>query len=66
VVISGHVRVGAGSFLGVNVTIGNGVTIGRNCVLGAGTLLLKDAVDGGVYRASETERSRVPSSRLQI
>ncbi len=66
VVISGRVHVGAGSFLGVNVTIGNGVTIGRNCVLGAGTLLLKDAADGSVYRANETERSRVPSSRLQI
>jgi len=65
VVISGGVRVGRGTFIGVNSTIRDHVSIGERCVIGAGSLLVADAADEGVYSAPASERSRVPSSRLR-
>lgn len=65
VVISGGVRIGRGTFIGVNSTIRDHVSVGERCVIGAGSLLVADAADGGVYSAPASERSRVPSSRLR-
>jgi len=65
VVVSGGVRVGRRSFLGVNATLRNHITIGERCVVGAGALLLSDAAPEGVYMGTASERSRVPSSRLR-
>ena len=65
VVVSGGVRVGRRSFLGVNATLRNHITVGERCVIGAGALLLNDAEPEGVYMGTASERSRVPSSRLR-
>ena len=65
VVVSGGVRVGRRSFLGVNSTLRNGIVVGERCVIGAGALILSDAADEGVYMGTASERSRVPSSRLR-
>lgn len=65
VVISGGVRVGQNTFIGVNSTVRDHVSIGARCVIGAGSLILADAEPEGVYVASASERSRVPSSRLR-
>jgi sugar O-acyltransferase (sialic acid O-acetyltransferase NeuD family) len=65
VVISGGVRVGRGTFIGVNSTIRDHVSIGERCVIGAGSLIVADTAEEGVYSAPATERSRVPSSRLR-
>jgi sugar O-acyltransferase (sialic acid O-acetyltransferase NeuD family) len=65
VVVSGGVRIGAGSFVGVNVTLRDHVTIGRKCVLGAGALVLEDQPDYSVVAPRETERSKIPSTRLR-
>lgn len=65
VVVSGGVRVGRRSFLGVNATLRDHITIGERCVIGAGALLLNDAEPEGVYMGTASERSRVPSSRLR-
>jgi sugar O-acyltransferase (sialic acid O-acetyltransferase NeuD family) len=65
VVISGGVRIGAGSFVGVNVTIRDYVSIGRKCVLGAGALILENVPDEGVYAPRGTERAKIPSTRLR-
>jgi sugar O-acyltransferase (sialic acid O-acetyltransferase NeuD family) len=65
VVISGSVNVGEGSFLGVNSTVRDNVNLGSHVVLGAGSLLLSDAPDNGVYIGGATEMSRVPSNRLR-
>ena len=65
IVVSGGVRIGRGSFVGVNVTIRDHVTIGRKCLIGAGALILEDAEDEGVYAPRGTERARVPSTRLR-
>ena len=65
VVISGRVQIGEQCFIGVNATIRNHIKVGEKCVIGAGVLLLEDADPGGVYAATSTDRSKVPSSRLR-
>ena len=65
VVVSGGVEIGEQSFIGVNATLRDHIKVGERCVIGAGALLLSDAEAEGVYLGKETERSRVPSSRLR-
>jgi sugar O-acyltransferase (sialic acid O-acetyltransferase NeuD family) len=65
VVVSGNVVVGANSFLGVNATIQDGIKIGANNVIGAGAHIGANTDDESVFRATPTEKSRVPSSRLR-
>jgi sugar O-acyltransferase (sialic acid O-acetyltransferase NeuD family) len=65
VVVSGGVRIGQASFVGVNVTIRDHVAIGKQCVLGAGALVLEDQPDFSVVAPRGTERSKVPSTRLR-
>jgi sugar O-acyltransferase (sialic acid O-acetyltransferase NeuD family) len=65
VVVSGGVQVGESCFLGVNSTFRDHVKVGARCVVGANSLVTSDVEAEGVYAASPTERSRVPSSRLR-
>jgi sugar O-acyltransferase (sialic acid O-acetyltransferase NeuD family) len=65
VVISGGVVVGEQCFIGVNASLRDRVEVGERCVLGAGTLLLSSAAADGVYMGCETQRSKVPSTRLR-
>jgi sugar O-acyltransferase (sialic acid O-acetyltransferase NeuD family) len=65
VVVSGGVRIGARSFVGVNVTIRDHVSIGERCVLGAGALVLENLAAGSVVAPRGSEVSAVPSHRLR-
>jgi sugar O-acyltransferase (sialic acid O-acetyltransferase NeuD family) len=65
VVVSGGVEIGEQCFVGVNATLRDHIKIGEKCVIGAGALMLSDARAEGIYNVAETERSRVPSSRLR-
>lgn len=49
VVIPGHVRVGAYSFLGVNATLRHAITIAPRTLIGAGAVVTRDTEEGGVY-----------------
>jgi len=49
VVISGYVRVGRRSFLGVNATLRNSITIAEQTLVGAGAVIMKDTKPKGVY-----------------
>jgi acetyltransferase-like isoleucine patch superfamily enzyme len=42
------VRIGEGSWLGINVCILPGVTLGRNCVVAANSVVTRSVPDGGV------------------
>jgi sugar O-acyltransferase (sialic acid O-acetyltransferase NeuD family) len=64
-VISGNCRIGQGSFIGVNATLRDNITIGAFNVIGAGTLILADTPDHGVFMGEATPMSRVPSNRLR-
>jgi len=65
VVVSGGVEIGECCFIGVNVTLRDHIRIGDRCLIGAGAILLSDAEPEGVYLASATERSKVPSGRVR-
>ena len=49
VVVSGHVRVGTRSFIGVNATLRNSITIAPQTLVGAGAVIMKDTKPKGVY-----------------
>jgi sugar O-acyltransferase (sialic acid O-acetyltransferase NeuD family) len=49
VVISGYVRVGTRSFIGVNATLRNSITIAPQTLIGAGAIIMKDTQAKGVY-----------------
>jgi sugar O-acyltransferase (sialic acid O-acetyltransferase NeuD family) len=64
VVVSGHVRVGTRSFIGVNATVRNDITIAPESVIGAGAVIMKDTRPKGVYLA---ERAKLfPKSSDEI
>jgi len=65
VVISGGVEIGDHSFIGVNATLRDHIKIGRSCVVGAGAVVLSDAPDETVFRATPSEIAKIPSSRLK-
>jgi sugar O-acyltransferase (sialic acid O-acetyltransferase NeuD family) len=55
VVVSGHVRVGARSFIGVNATLRNAITIAPETIVGAGALIMKDTRPKSVYLAERAK-----------
>lgn len=65
IVVSGGVQVGPHTFIGVNVTIRDGVRVGSRCIIGAGAIILKDAADGEVYVARQTELYRLDSQAFE-
>jgi sugar O-acyltransferase (sialic acid O-acetyltransferase NeuD family) len=54
-VVSGNVKIGESSFVGVNATFRDGITVAPKCVIGAAALIMKDTVEGGVYSVRGTE-----------
>jgi sugar O-acyltransferase (sialic acid O-acetyltransferase NeuD family) len=64
VVLSGYVRVGARSFLGVNATIRNGVTIAPGSLIGAGVVIVEDTQENSVYASPRA--LKVPKSSDDI
>ena len=65
VVISGNCRVGDNAFIGVNATLRDGITIGRDCIVGAGTVLLRDAEPGSVFKATSTPAAPIGSDAVR-
>lgn len=65
VVVSGNCRVGDNTFIGVNATLRDGITIGKDCVVGAGTVLLRDAEPGSVFKATTTPVAPIGSESLR-
>jgi sugar O-acyltransferase (sialic acid O-acetyltransferase NeuD family) len=65
VVISGGVVVEPYCFIGVNATIRDHVTIRRECVIGAGSLVLRDTQERGVYRGRPAKLLPISSTELK-
>ncbi len=65
-VISGGVTVGENSFVGVNATLRDHINIGKRNIIGAGAIILSSTEDDSVYPSKETEKSRVPSSKIRL
>lgn len=52
------IKVGDGTWIGARVVVLPGVTIGRGCVVAAGSLVLRDCDDNGLYAGSPAKRIR--------
>jgi len=65
VVISGKVKIGPNCFLGVNSTIRDGIRIAKECVIGAGTVILEDTEEKGVYASASSKKLSITSDKLK-
>jgi sugar O-acyltransferase (sialic acid O-acetyltransferase NeuD family) len=66
IVVSGHCRIGAYSFIGVNATLRNGITIAPESLIGAGALVMKDTAPKGVYLPTRTKLFKKKSDQLDL
>lgn len=66
VVVSGHVRVGAYSFIGVNATLRNSIEIAPETLVGAGAIIMKNTKPKGVYVPERTGRFLKNSDEVQL
>jgi sugar O-acyltransferase (sialic acid O-acetyltransferase NeuD family) len=66
VVVSGHVRIGERSFIGVNATIRNSVTIAPQSLVGAGALIMKNTKPKGVYLADRARLFKKTSDEIEL
>ena len=66
VVVSGHVRVGERSFIGVNATLRNGITIAPETIVGAGALIMKDTRPKSVYLAERAKPFSKSSDQIEL
>ena len=66
VVVSGYVRVGARSFLGVNATLRNSITIGEQSLIGAGAIIMKDTAPKSVYLPERARLFQKTSDEIEL
>jgi sugar O-acyltransferase (sialic acid O-acetyltransferase NeuD family) len=66
VVVSGHVRVGTGSFLGVNATLRNSITIAPESLIVAGAVITKSTTPKGVYYPERAKRAPKLSDEIEL
>ena len=66
VVVSGRVRVGAGSFIGVNATLRNAITIAPHTLISAGAVIMKDTAEDAVYYAERAKRAPQRSDEIDL
>ena len=66
VVVSGHVRVGAGSFLGVNATLRNDITIGPESLIVAGAVITKNTPAKSVFYPERAKRAPKSSDEIEL
>jgi sugar O-acyltransferase (sialic acid O-acetyltransferase NeuD family) len=66
VVVSGHVRVGTRSFIGVNATLRNNITIAPESIIGAGAVIMKDTRPKGVYLAERAKLFSKSSDEIEL
>jgi sugar O-acyltransferase (sialic acid O-acetyltransferase NeuD family) len=66
VVVSGYVRVGARSFIGVNATLRNSITIGAETLIGAGAIIMKDTQPKSVYMPERAKLFQKTSDEIDL
>ena len=66
VVVSGHVRVGTRSFIGVNATLRNSITIAPQTLIGAGAIIMKNTKERGVYMPERAKLFSKSSDEIEL
>ena len=63
--MAGNVTIDSFCFIGMNATIRNGVKIASESVIGAGSIILKDTEEKGVYTNKSTIKLDITSDQLK-
>ena len=66
VVVSGYVRIGTRSFIGVNATLRNSITIAPETLIGAGAIIMKDTKAKEVYMPERAKRFVKSSDEIDL
>ena len=66
VVISGHVRIGAYCFVGVNATLRNSIELAPQTLVGAGAVIMKSTEPRGVYLPRRAELFEKRSDEIEL
>ena len=66
VVVSGHVRIGTRTFIGVNATLRNSITIAPETLIGAGAIIMKDTKAKEVYMPERAKRFVKSSDEIDL
>ena len=66
VVISGYVKVGTRSFLGVNSTLRNSITLGEQTLVGAVAIIMKDTAPKSVYLPERAKLFQKTSDEIEL
>ena len=66
VVISGYVRVGTRSFIGVNATLRNSITIAPETLIGAGAIIMKSTKPKEVYMPERAKLFAKASDEIEL
>ncbi|HEY6509979.1 MAG TPA: acetyltransferase [Vicinamibacterales bacterium] len=66
VVVSGYVRVGTRSFIGVNATLRNSITVAPQTLIGAGAIIMKDTTEKGVYLPERAKLFKRSSDEIEL
>lgn len=66
VVVSGGVKIGKGSFLGVNATLRDHIEIGERTLIASGTMITKNTEAEGVYMGVPAKLRSMKSTELKI
>jgi len=59
VVIAGNCDIGENCFIGVNSTLNDEISIGRDCFISSGALVIKNTLEGKIYRGSPAKASSI-------
>ena len=66
VVVSGYVRIGTRSFIGVNATLRNSITIAPRTLIGAGAIIMKDTKPNEVYMPERAKLFAKSSDEIDL
>jgi sugar O-acyltransferase (sialic acid O-acetyltransferase NeuD family) len=66
VVISGNVRIGERSFIGVNATLRNSITLGAATLVGAGAIVMKSTKPRSVYMPERAKLFSKTSDEIDL
>lgn len=60
VTMSGGVKIGSGTFVGVGATVIQGISIGKNCVIAAGAVVIRDVPDHAFVAGVPAVEKKIP------
>jgi sugar O-acyltransferase (sialic acid O-acetyltransferase NeuD family) len=66
VVVSGYVRIGTRTFIGVNATLRNSITIAPDTLIGAGAIIMKDTKPKEVYMPERAKLFQKSSDEIDL